>query len=456
MNLNESDLKVYSLGTIRQFDYLQKNRMNNNINYKNNTYLNNYVKLIILTAFVGGFWGVFNGFFAMPIIVKPLILLFFIYFVIYKSDHGFITKRWQDNFITIFFVCVLTNFISCWINRKQSILESIQTEEIQNMFLIFFFYILLKFRSNVSDIEKSIVVLYTIFISCFFLQYFIFYPIPVFRMIGINSETLFDSHGNENRFRLLSQMIGFIGYFFSLNKILTESNKPIYYYCGVIMGLVFIILLGFRGEAVAVVIASLYMIYRVKGIKTKMVGEIVLFVIVAFLVIQIPFVHKQIDNMLVRQMGGQTYTNEYYIRNVQLYYFLNEHSINPFDFFFGSGMPSWTSEYGKKWYNLSTTIGSYGQNMTVGMYGWVDWGIIGLSWMMGIPLGLLLYGFMLYMIFKNYGKRYMYISSLYLFLLLTSFTTIEFYRQGAYIYHALILYLTLHLDIKKTHNYIKH
>ena len=177
-----------------------------------------------------------------------------------------------------------------------------------------------------------------------------------------------------------------------------------------------------------------------------MIGGVIVLAFAIIIAIQIPAVQKQIDNMMLRQTEGQTFQNEDYVRNIQLFYFINEHPINPLDYFFGSGIPSYSSKYGKDWYNVSTEIGSYGQRMTVGMYGWVDWGIIGLSWMTGVPMGILLYGFILFMIFRKYGKRNLYISALYLFLLLTSITTIEFYRQGAYVYHAFILYLTTLLD----------
>lgn len=405
------------------------------------------IKLVLLTALVGGFWGIFNGLLVSPIKLV-FIVISFLYFLQFKLRKGLWTNMWQDKFITLFLICMFANFLACWLNRGQTIIQSLQTDEVKNMLMILFFYPLSKIKCNVKLIEKSIITLYFLFLICYFLQFFIFYPVPVFQMIGVNTESIvgFDS---EHRFRLVSQMIGFIGYFYLLNNILVYKKCPKYYYLGVFLGFLFIFLLGFRGEVIATLIASLYMIIRVKGAGFKMIGGTIGFAIMIVLLIQIPAVQKQISNMMERQEEGQTFQNDDYIRNIQLYYFLNEHAINTSDFILGSGIPSYTSKYGKSWYRESTQKGSFGQNMTVGMYGWVDWGVVGLSWMIGIPMGLLLYSFIIFIILKKYEKNYLYISSLYLFFLLTSITTIEFYREGAYIYHAFILYLTSLLDYSK-------
>lgn len=414
-------------------------------NVKDKSSYKNLIVLILLTAFVSGFWGVLNGMFTTPILNKIIVLLLLILFVSYKIDKGLFTSKWQDVFVTLFIFCLIMNFVACWINRGQNIVASLNSEEVCNMLYLLFFYVLIKIKSSVNNIERCIVVLFTIFIICFFMQYFVFYPLPIFKMIGVNSEQIHDVY-SEHRFRMVSQMIGFIGYFFFLNRILIMRKRPFYYYLGILAGIVFIILLGFRIEVFAVVISSLYMIYRIKGGGVRMIGGSIIFALILFIAAQIPAVQSQFDNMLMRQSQGQEFSNTEYIRNVQLYYFLNEHAISATDYFFGSGMPNLSSEYGRKWKEMTTETGEYGQSMFIGMYGWVDWGIIGLSWMMGIPLCILLYGFMFYIIFKKYEKKYLYISAIYLFFLITSVTTIEFYRQGAFVYHAFILYLTTRID----------
>lgn len=414
----------------------------NNISKINYSSRKSLIISILSIAIVSGFWGVLYGAFINPIITKVYIILFFILFVLYKIKNGLITNKWQDVFITLFVFCLLMNFISCWINRNQSIFYSIRSVEVCDMLCLLFFYFLIKIKNSIYNVEKCIAVLYIIFIVCFFLQYFIFFPEPFFRMIGVDSEEV-ESAYTEHRFRLISQMIGFVGYFFFLNKILIERYKPFYYYISAFLGLLFIILLGFRVEVVAAVISSLYMVYRVKGFNLKRIIALVAFFLIIF---QIPAVQRQFDNMMSRQSEGQTFSNKDYVRNLQLYYYLNNHAINASDYFFGSGMPHPESDYGRKW-SVSTTELEYdGRIFELGMFKWVDWGVVGLSWMMGVPLGVLLYVFMFYMIFKKYPPKYLYISSLYLFFLITSVTTVEFYRQGAFIYHALMLYLTALLD----------
>ena len=290
------------------------------------------LKIVLLTAFVGGFWGILNGAFAITIVIKTLVLIFLALFILYKITNGVFTNRWQDNFITLFVLCLLINFIACWINRGQNIWDSLQSDEVCNMLFLLFFYLLIKIKSNVNNIERCIVVLYTIFITCYFMQYFLFYPNPIFRMIGINTDWVNYSF-SEHRFRMMSQMIGFIGYFFFLNKVLTERYKPFYYYWGILSGLIFVILLGFRMGVVAVVISSLYLMFRIKGVNMRQIGRIIAFAIFVLVVVQIPAVQEQIGNMVTRQSEGQVFNNKEYVRNEQLYYFINVHAINRYDFF---------------------------------------------------------------------------------------------------------------------------
>lgn len=405
----------------------------------------NYIrKLVAVIIFAGGFWGVFNGILVRPITNVCFILLIII-FLNYRMKCGFKPRCWQDKFIMLFLLCLFTNFIACWANRGQNIIYSLLPGEIKNIFLLLLFYYLSGIKCRSIDAEKVLKILFFTFIACFFVQYVFFYPYPFFQILGVNEEFVSEGAG-EHRFRMVSQLIGFIGYFFFLNRILTDRHVPRIYYLGCLLGLLFIILLGFRSVVVAVIISSLYMIVRVKGLRIKFIGSLIRMFLLFILVIQIPIVREQIDNMTKRQTEGQSFDNEDYVRIQQLNYFLYDHAISPSDFFWGSGIPSPKSSYGDKWTKESTEMGSHGQLMTIGKYGWVDWGVVGLSWMIGIPLGILLYAFMIYMVIKNYGKRNLYISSLYLFLIITSITTIEFYRQGAYVYHAFLLYITTLLE----------
>lgn len=410
--------------------------------------MNNSRRTIFLfVAVVGALWGVFDG-----VLVRPMTnictILFFLFFLRYKISKGLWTKRWQDNFISLFVLCLVINFIASWINREQTPFDSIRNDEVKNMFLLMSFYVLCRIKSNINNIEKSILALYFTFLICYFIQFLFFFPHPVFAMIGINNDN-FTEANSEGRFRFVSQLIGFLGYFFCLNRLLTEKKKWFLYLCGSFLGILFVLVLGFRSGLAAILIASGYLTFKVKGLSRQIIKYLFMSIVFGGVLLQMPIVQKQIDNMIERQLSGESFDNDDYVRVAQFNYFVNKHFISKYDYFFGSGLPSPYSKYGKDFNDTKAVAENTGQDKGGGIYGWVDWGIVGLSWMAGVPMGILLYGFLLFMIFRKYEKKDLYIPSLYLFLLLTSATTIEFYRQGAYVYHALILYLTVYLDKEK-------
>ena len=417
---------------------------NNSIRIKSNIHGKSNA-LIILIASLGGFWGIFNGLF-VNLIINICIIIFPVLFIQYKSKSGKLFTSWQDTFITLFVLCLMLNFVVCRINRGQSFLDSFLVTEVKNMFLLLFFYLLIKIKCSIYELERCIVILYFIFIVCFFLQYIVFFPNPVFQMIGVNSDEL-NSVDTQHRFRMIAQTIGFFGYFFLLNRVLVEKKSPVMYYLGIILGFVFVVLLGFRGELLAIMVCTLYITIRIKGFSLRLLKYAAVFFFAVLFSTQIPIVQKQVDNMFERHSVGETFSNKDYVRYAQFDYFMNEHPINFSERIFGSGIPGYTSDYGKTWNKKTSLLTDVkGKTKLIPVYGWYDWGIVGLSWMVGIPIGVVLYVFIFYMIFKRYGKKYLFISTTYLFFLLTSITTIEFYRSGAYFYHAFILFFTTRLD----------
>lgn len=72
---------------------------------------------------------------------------------------------------------------------------------------------------------------------------------------------------------------------------------------------------------------------------------------------------------------------------------------------------------------------------------WMDWGILGLSWMIGIPavLAMLFYCYKVFKIRANLS--YYYLPVWFFYLLFSSITTAEFFRQGNFVIQAVCLYL---------------
>ena len=208
---------------------------------------------------------------------------------------------------------------------------------------------------------------------------------------------------------------------------------------GLLLSFICIVLLGFRSYFASILLVSLIQIYRVKGVSLKSFKTIICGVLCLFLLSQTEMVQNVIENMKNRQ-HSQTFSNKEYIRWMEFNYYTNNHFQNGYEMFWGSGPWNGDSQYGKyieSFRRAESVISGNDTSVTT----WWDWGLIGLSWAMGIPLALLIYIYLFYMAFKKTNKRYYYMSSIYIFLILTSITTIETYRFGAFTFHALLLYL---------------
>lgn len=97
----------------------------------------------------------------------------------------------------------------------------------------------------------------------------------------------------------------------------------------------------------------------------------------------------------------------------------------------GSGIPEQRTAYGKEQNDLAK----------VGIF-YVDWGIIGMSWMLGVITLIGMIGYMLTAIKKSW-KMEPYIPMWLIYMLLVSVTTGEFIRDGSFIVQALVLALII-------------
>ena len=189
------------------------------------------------------------------------------------------------------------------------------------------------------------------------------------------------------------------------------------------------------------------MLFKLKGGGKKIFLTLILGSIGMFGLIQIPMVSDKMDYVFSRfQSKDETLSNKDYIRLAQFRYFTKERPKNTFEYILGSGMPYGDSKYSK----------NFEANRLNGMQ-YVDWGLLGLSWMLGIlpVLAMILYS--LKVIRLKVDKRYIYIGVWYLYLLSTSLFEIEFYRYGNFLVQAIALYLVelafLKREKRSTNNY---
>lgn len=197
-------------------------------------------------------------------------------------------------------------------------------------------------------------------------------------------------------------------------------------------------MLGFRSLLLALILCSLLMIYKTVGFTFKSLFKLAFVsMLLIFILYQFDFTQNTI-NAIINRNQEQNFQNEDYIRIQQFHYFTQEHFINASDFFFGSGFPSEQSNYGKSMLRLQE-FNQYGEYVS-SVGAWFDWGLIGLSWIAGIPTVTVLLIISAKAILKKTDKRYCYFAFFYLFLVMASITTIEYYRGGAFVFHAIALY----------------
>ena len=364
-----------------------------------------------------GFWGLYEyPYWVMCLCLLPCLALF-----MNKADEE-LKRFWGRKIFLFFLLSIIINLYFSYVNRHQSPLSVLSNPEFLYYLYFFSFFLFININFSIEDIETIIKICYFSFLPCYFLEFFVFYPNPVFKLLALTED--------EHRFRMVGQLIGFIGYFYYLNKALL--SKGVIDFVWAFLGVVFILLLGFRTHLAALAVASLFMILKIKGVSFKIVKYVLVVVLMALAVVSTRFGTEIVENIVNRQ-ETQTLDDEDYIRVAQFLYFTEEHFISTTDFLFGSGIPSGKNPYAK---SMEVKVG-----LDLEPTQWRDWGLLGLSWMMGLPLLLVLLYFIIKMIIAKVPNQYCFISATYLELLLVSLLNIEFYRDGAYVFHGLLLCL---------------
>lgn len=377
--------------------------------------------IIIYTLILCVFWGlgiiprIFNLIFIASL---PLVV-----FALTNKQKNLIFKK----YILLIFISLFINAISCYYFRGQSLFLSFRTENFINFLPILFYFFLIKKNPSLNSLNKIISFLYLLFCICYIVQYSIL-PNSIFRLYNFTE--------SERRFRLCGQLILALGYFQALNIYILTKNK--FNLLLVVLGFSIYIMLGFRTMLVALLCCSFLMIIKIEKITLKKaITYLLMLTIIAVILLQFSFTENTITSIINRSETNN-FDNEDYIRYQQLHYFTNEHFINNIERFWGSGFYHEKSDYGKMMSGLHT-YDKYG-NIKSSIAMWVDWGLLGLSWIAGIPTVILIITISLLAFLKKKPKEYLYLSYFYLFLLLCSVTTTEWFREGAFVFHAIALY----------------
>ena len=363
------------------------------------------------------------GFFDLAFFPKKFFALSLIpivyYSIIYRNKQLMFARNVHSFFIFLLISCISSKF-----NRSQGFIYSFSTDMFLNLCSIYIYFYVAGKRIPLKMLRKVILNLFWTFCFLYIIQYLI-YPLQLLKFNDVTSEI--------SRFKLSGQIIVSLGYFICLNKF----KIGVKYKVGLIMALLLYLLMGFRTFFFFIVFPTIFLLMR-KGItaaellKYAWAGTLVL-VILSFT----PLFQQRVNEMIEKQKTD-TFNNEDYVRVIELKYYLTEHFKNRYEVLFGSGIPSYHSNYGKKYiYFAGDTDVQYNYVRA----GWIDLGLFGLSCIIGIITVFIL----LWMLYK--AIRLPQLSSninvpcTIVFLVLVSFTTMEIYRMGSFIYVGLLLYM---------------
>ena len=285
------------------------------------------------------------------------------------------------------------------------------------------------FYFSIKDWEKILFILFLIVVAVDAIMV-IFPESLLFEMTSGN-----EKFEDEHRVRIYGDGALVLGNLLCFNKAFTDKNKLKYWSLFIISALL-IFLQGYRMVIATCLVVYFYCMMKLKVLKIQygIIGILLIYVLSL-----LPIVQERVDEIIERNETS-TYNNDDYVRVLVFAYYYTDYFKSNYELFFGSGMvqrivkKSSTemgddSEYKSK-YSKDVSYMSYKYHFYP-----VDWGMIGLSWEAGIPVVLALLTLIIFIFIKKTPKYYCYISSWFLFLLLSCLS-----KAILYIHHNLIFF----------------
>lgn len=287
-----------------------------------------------------------------------------------------------------------------------------------------YYFVLYKNAPSYRTIEEVLVKLSIVMCIVYILN-FIAYQFGV----TLRGHEVENTDGEDARLRMEGSLLATFAILYGFNRyLLTNKYK---YFIFISLGGIVITLMSFRTMFVALGICFLLMEWKLVGLKGKLFKHTLIFLLFAIIAYKIPMVQNKINYMIEKQEAGNaSLSNDKYVRIVGLNYYLTQHFHSKIEYFFGSGIDHSQSAYANKLRNLLLYHHSY-----------VDWGLLGLSWMTGVitVCGMVLYT--IKVLLCSFDKKHCYIWSIFVFLALCSILTYEFARPGNFVVEAMLLYL---------------
>lgn len=195
------------------------------------------------------------------------------------------------------------------------------------------------------------------------------------------------------------------------------------------MSLLVAIAFEFRSQLAVLPIFILLEVFLTKKVSFVYILKISTFcAVLGFALYNVDFVHEKFLSMKERN-EQQNFDNDDYVRLDTYAYYNNIFLRNTYEHIFGRGLAGIDGTYTK-----------YVSSIKEQGYIWADWGLIGLTWLLGIPAVLCMLWYSIIPIFKIRRKDCIYISVWFLFLFFSSTFNREFFRQGIFVIQAFALF----------------
>ena len=363
----------------------------------------------------------------MKLIIPMIDIISVLYFVTnYRQIDSLFKKP-----LLIFLIFIIINIIGVYYFRNQSFISSIRGIDMLNFLSIYVLFILHKIKLSATDANKILKFLMWMFIGCYLIQWIIF-PRQIFYTSGDGALDSYLDSGNV-RFRLQAQGIAFLAFFYSIYKILQEKKWNNYLL--LLSSAIIIIMFEFRSQLLILpFIVILQLLYYSKYKKKRVISMLFVMLTFSVMLMQTDFVGKKILSM---QNRGETqnFSNDNYVRYFTYEYYTSTVPQNSYEKIMGTGLEGLDGEYQNHMLKAKRSG-----------YIWADWGLIGLTWVLGIPgvLCLIWYSIKAFKYSRKIPNEY-YIGLWFLFLVIVGTFNREFYRFGIFGVQALALYI---LDLK--------
>lgn len=385
---------------------------------------NKYSLVVILVVLV------YVNFFGITNISNTLLLTLLLPFIAI----GIQERSLFRNTLLWLLVGLALNVISCYYFNGQDVISSIKA--LPNYLYILSYFLFLKVNPSLQAINKAILWLIIVFDVLYILQFTLLQVGIIF--LPLDSEIYKDA-GTRARFRMIASGLVSLGLFYGCNRFLLRKDKISLILC--ILSFIVILLMAFRTMLFFSIVFIVILVIRVHGLNERSIRLFIFATVIFLLLLCVPVISEKLNYMLEKQFGqeAQTLSNSNYIRNVTLLYYIKSHFKSAAEFIFGSGLPFVEHPY----YSKMTALNLKGIFFQ-------DWGLIGLSWMIGIIPVICMIWYSIKAARLKVSPRYYYIGIWFVYLVVSSITTSEFYRFGNFVIQALCLYMVekAHLEYK--------